>query len=291
MNRRNFVFIFITAIVGGIFTKLLIFFGESMSTEKKVIKVIGPREQHWVGNGFLVNTIFSPYTEDYKYLTPFILMDHAAPKNFEPTTQKLGVGEHPHRGFETVTFAIKGEVAHRDSGGGGGTITTGGVQWMTAASGVVHEEFHSENFAKSGGEFEMVQLWVNLPAKDKMTKPRYQSINKEDIEEVELSPSVTAKIVAGSLKDKKGPAKTFTPINIYEINTTANDSIELELPEGSNTLLFGLKGQSKISGNIIKDRHLAILSRDGSKIKLEIRENSKILVLNGQPIDEPIVAH
>ena len=154
---------------------------EGMVQEKQIIKIVLPREKHWVGDGFYVSSIFSMHSEDNKHISPFLLLDHAAPKYFPPTDQKLGVGEHPHRGFETVTMAIKGEVEHRDSSGGGGKISTGGVQWMTAGSGLVHDEFHSRDFAKKGGEFEMVQLWVNLPAKHKMTKPRYQSLDKKDL--------------------------------------------------------------------------------------------------------------
>ena len=151
-----------------------------MPEQKKIQKIIAPREKHWVGDGFHVSTIFSMHSEDVDSISPFLLMDHAAPRYFPPTQQKLGVGEHPHRGFETVTFAIKGEVEHRDSGGGGGTITTGGIQWMTAGSGVVHDEFHSREFSEKGGDFEMIQLWVNLPSKFKMTPPRYQSFAEAD---------------------------------------------------------------------------------------------------------------
>ena len=150
-----------------------------MNRDKKIIKIVLPNEKHWVGDGFYVSSIFSMHSEENKHISPFLLLDHAAPTYFPPTGKKLGVGEHPHRGFETVTMAIKGEVEHRDSSGGGGKISTGGVQWMTAGSGIVHDEFHSRDFAEKGGEFEMVQLWVNLPAKHKMTKPRYQSLIKK----------------------------------------------------------------------------------------------------------------
>lgn len=277
---------------GALFIKIFKWLGGVSMKKKELIKIVGPREQHWVGNGFLVNTIFSPHSEDYKHITPFILMDHAAPKKFEPTSQKLGVGEHPHRGFETVTFAIKGEVAHRDSGGGGGTITTGGVQWMTAASGVVHEEFHSQNFANKGGEFEMVQLWVNLPAKDKMTKPRYQSLNQEEFPIVNFSNTkAQAKIIAGSLLGSDGPAKTFTPINIYEINALDESLIELNFKPGSNTLFFQLKGASVLNEKELANRNIAIFNRDGEVIKFKMKKDSKLLVLNGEPIDEPIVTH
>ena len=147
-----------------------------MKKTKKLKMVLSPHEKHWVGDGFHVHTLMSPTPEIYPYITPFLLMDYAPSKEFSPTEQKRGVGEHPHRGFETVTFAIEGEVEHRDSAGGGGVIGTGDVQWMTAASGLVHEEFHSRDFAKRGGPFEMVQLWVNLPASKKMTSPRYQGV-------------------------------------------------------------------------------------------------------------------
>lgn len=264
--------------------------GLNMSS-KKTYTVVSPQEKHWVGDGFYVSTLFSPHQLDYKYTTPFILMDHAAPREFAPTERKLGVGTHPHRGFETVTFAINGEIDHRDSGGGGGTITTGGVQWMTAAKGVVHEEFHSRNFAKKGGLFEMVQLWVNLPAKDKMNNPRYQSMDKEDFANVELASGIVATIVAGKLKDAKGPAKTHTEMNIFEVNAKTPDKINLNFKEGSNLLILQLRGSSVMNGKSISEGEMAVFERDGDQLDIDFTTESKLLVLNGDPIDEPIVPY
>lgn len=260
--------------------------------KKKLLKILEPREQHWVGDGFHVSTLFSVGMEDYKNITPFLMLDHARPKHFPATDRKLGVGEHPHRGFETVTFAIKGEVAHRDSGGGGGTIKTGGVQWMTAASGVVHEEFHSEQFAKSGGDFEMVQLWVNLPAKDKMTTPRYQSMEETDMPTASLANGkAKAKVVAGKIGESSGPAKTFTPINIYQIDAQDNCALKLPFEEGTNTLVLQLKGSSSYGDTKTNEGSIALFERQGREVEIEMDKDSRILVLNGQPIDEPVASY
>ena len=263
-----------------------------MTEEKKIQKIISPREKHWVGNGFHVSTIFSMHSEEVESISPFLMMDHAAPKYFPPTRKKLGVGEHPHRGFETVTFAIKGEVEHRDSGGGGGTITTGGVQWMTAGSGVVHDEFHSRNFSQKGGDFEMIQLWVNLPSKFKMISPRYQSLEAADFPVLDgANQEITVKVIAGSFGTVKSPVKTFSPINMYELNGPANAKLEIPLAEGSNTLVFQLSGRSSIEEKLLNKGNLAILSRLGNSLNLELEEDSKVMILNGEPLGEPVAAH
>ena len=263
-----------------------------MTEEKKIQKIISPREKHWVGNGFHVSTIFSMHSEEVESISPFLMMDHAAPKYFPPTRKKLGVGEHPHRGFETVTFAIKGEVEHRDSGGGGGTITTGGVQWMTAGSGVVHDEFHSRNFSQKGGDFEMIQLWVNLPSKFKMISPRYQSLEAADFPVLDgANQEITVKVIAGSFGTVKSPVKTFSPINMYELNGPANAKLEIPLAEGSNTLVFQLSGRSSIEEKLLNKGNLAILSRSGNSLNLELEEESKVMILNGEPLGEPVAAH
>ena len=263
-----------------------------MTEEKKIQKIISPREKHWVGNGFHVSTIFSMHSEEVESISPFLMMDHAAPKYFPPTRNKLGVGEHPHRGFETVTFAIKGEVEHRDSGGGGGTITTGGVQWMTAGSGVVHDEFHSRNFSHKGGDFEMIQLWVNLPSKFKMISPRYQSLEAADFPVLDgANQEITVKVIAGSFGTVKSPVKTFSPINMYELNGPANAKLEVPLAEGSNTLVFQLSGRSSIEEKLLNKGNLAILSRSGNSLNLELEEESKVMILNGEPLGEPVAAH
>ena len=263
-----------------------------MIQEKQIIKIVPPREKHWVGDGFYVSSIFSMHSEENKHISPFLLLDHAAPKYYPPTDQKLGVGEHPHRGFETVTMAIKGEVEHRDSSGGGGKINTGGVQWMTAGSGVVHDEFHSRDFAEKGGEFEMVQLWVNLPAKHKMTKPRYQSLDKKDLPIVLLQDGKTkVKIIAGSFGSSRSPASTFTKINIFEVEGHQNSEVNLSFDDGTNTLILQLAGSSFIGDHNLEKGSLGIFDRNGISINLKTSEGSKILILNGEPIEEPIAAH
>jgi hypothetical protein len=263
-----------------------------MTKEKKIIKIVLPREKHWVGDGFYVSSIFSMHSEENKHISPFLLLDHAAPTYFPPTDKKLGVGEHPHRGFETVTMAIKGEVEHRDSSGGGGKISTGGVQWMTAGSGVVHDEFHSRDFAEKGGEFEMVQLWVNLPAKNKMTKPRYQSLDKKDFPIVRLQDGTTKlKIIAGNYGGLSSPTETFTKINIYEVEGHQNSEVKLNFDDGTNTLILQLAGSSIIGDQHLDKGFLGIFSRSGVSINLKTTEDSKILILNGEPIEEPLEAY
>jgi len=263
-----------------------------MIQEKQIIKIVLPREKHWVGDGFYVSSIFSMHSEDNKLISPFLLLDHAAPTYFPPTDQKLGVGEHPHRGFETVTMAIQGEVEHRDSSGGGGKISTGGVQWMTAGSGVVHDEFHSRDFAEKGGEFEMVQLWVNLPAKHKMTKPRYQSLDKKDLPIVRLKDGTTkVKIIAGNFGGSFSPVETFTKINIYEVEGHQNSEVKLNFDDGTNTLILQLAGRSFIGDQHLDKGYLGIFSRSGVSINLKTAEDFKILILNGKPIEEPLEAH
>ena len=263
-----------------------------MIQEKQIIKIVLPREKHWVGDGFYVSSIFSMHSEDNKLISPFLLLDHAAPTYFPPTDQKLGVGEHPHRGFETVTMAIQGEVEHRDSSGGGGKISTGGVQWMTAGSGVVHDEFHSRDFAEKGGEFEMVQLWVNLPAKHKMTKPRYQSLDKKDLPIVRLQDGTTkVKIIAGNFGGSFSPVETFTKINIYEVEGHQNSEVKLNFDDGTNTLILQLAGRSFIGDQHLDKGYLGIFSRSGVSINLKTAEDFKILILHGEQIEEPLEAH
>lgn len=266
---------------------------QSSGAQKKAIyKILKPREKHWVGDGFFVSTMFSIFAEDYHYLTPFLLLDHAAPREFAPTNSKLGVGEHPHRGFETVTFAIQGEIDHRDSGGGGGRIETGGVQWMTAGSGVVHEEFHSRSFAERGGVFEMVQLWINLNKTHKMTTPRYQSMNNEDFPLVSSSNGkAKVKVIAGKYGGAKGPAKTFSLINIFEVFSADQQNMSFSFEDQTNTLIILLKGEAEVQGQALRSGEVAVFDRSGRDIELEISKDAHLLVLNGAPIDEPVVQH
>lgn len=258
---------------------------------KKLLFTQRSDSPHWVGDGFPVRSIFN-YRELGQNISPFLLMDYGGPTVFSPTESRRGVGEHPHRGFETVTIVYEGEVEHRDSAGGGGLIKPGDVQWMTAASGLVHEEFHGKDFAKKGGPFEMVQLWVNLPAKNKMTSPRYQGIRNEDIPTVSLrNASGTARIISGELQGVKGPAKTFSEVNLWDLRLKTGEAT-LETPEGHTTALFVLSGKIKTSeGKIIDEAEMAIFEREGKALSFSVEEDAKVLFLGGAPLNEPIVGY
>jgi redox-sensitive bicupin YhaK (pirin superfamily) len=221
------------------------------------------------------------------------LLDHAGPAAFTPTEQRRGVGQHPHRGFETVTIVYKGEVEHRDSTGAGGTIGPGDVQWMTAARGIIHEEFHSEAFARSGGALEMVQLWVNLPARDKMTDAGYQTILDGDIPTLPLADHAgSLRLIAGEFDGVKGPARTFTPIDVWDMRLKAGRSVTLDLHAGRNTALVVLRGTVRInSTEVAREGQLALFERDGTQLRLESSDDAMVLLLSGEPIDEPIVGH
>ncbi|UXY16042.1 pirin family protein [Chitiniphilus purpureus] len=247
---------------------------------------------HWVGDGFPVKSIFS-YTDTADEMSPFLLMDYAGPADFPPTERKLGVGQHPHRGFETVTIVYEGGVAHRDSSGGGGTIGPGDVQWMTAASGLIHEEYHSPEFAGHGGAFEMIQLWVNLPARDKMAAPGYQGITAAQIPQVALpGESGSARIIAGRYGDVAGPARTFTPMNVWDLRLKGGERVSFELPAGHTTALFVLRGTLRIGGHhMVRSAELAVLERDGSHLEFEVVEDSTVLLLNGEPLNEPVFGY
>jgi len=246
--------------------------------------------RHWVGDGFPAQTIFL-YTDTGAELSPFLLLDYIGPTVFAPTEQRRGVGPHPHRGFETVTLVYSGEVEHRDSTGGGGTIGPGDVQWMTAASGIVHEEFHSRAFAEKGGPFEMIQLWVNLPAKDKKAPPAYQTLTRAAIPEVELPGATgTVRVVAGTFQGHEGPARTFTPINLWDIRLGAGSRADLRVPSAQTTALLVVGGRVQLDkGAVLNAADLAVLERDGEDFGVEALEDSKLLLLAGEPIDEPIV--
>jgi redox-sensitive bicupin YhaK (pirin superfamily) len=249
-------------------------------------------QRHWVGDGFPVRSVFS-YNELGAELSPFLLLDYAGPANFPPTTQRRGVGEHPHRGFETVTIVYSGEVEHRDSSGGGGIIGPGDVQWMTAASGIVHEEFHGPEFAKRGGLFEMIQLWVNLPAQDKKAAPGYQNITDKQIPRVDLPGNAgLVRVIAGSYQGNKGPAHTFSPVNLWDVRVNAGHRVEFRVPGGQTTALLLLKGRVRLEGGeFVGEAELGVLDRDGDKFVLEALADTTLLILNGQPIDEPIVGY
>ncbi len=246
---------------------------------------------HWVGDGFPVRSMFGELSFTPS-ISPFLMMDYAGPATFTPTEERRGVDGHPHKGFETVTIVYAGEVEHRDSVGHHGVIGPGDVQWMTAASGILHEEFHSRDFARRGGLFEMVQLWVNLPARDKAAAPRYQSILNASIPVVTLpNDSGTIRIIAGSHDGHKGPAETFTPINLWDIRLKAGKTVSLTVPEGYMTAVFVLKGSVTVCGDVpMGNAEMAILNTAGDLVSIDAKEDSTILLLNGEIIHEPIAA-
>lgn len=256
---------------------------------KSLLKVYSAPAGHWVGDGFPVRTIFS-YQSLGEAISPFLLLDYAGPARFEPTDKPRGVEEHPHRGFETVTIVYQGRLDHRDSAGNHGTIGPGDVQWMTAASGVVHEEFHQSEFTRSGGVLEMVQLWVNLPAKFKMSAPKYQTLLDSDIPALSLSDGGTVRVIAGQFRGSKGPARTFTPIDLLDLRLARGARTELSLPEGHNTAILVLSGSLQLNASkITNDAELALFDRAGSEIAVEAQSDTIALVLSGEPIHEPIV--
>ena len=258
---------------------------------KKVISIHRGPPAHWVGDGFHVRSLFS-YDGQAGSVSPFLLLDYGAPEEFAPSGQRRGVGEHPHRGFETVTIAYQGGVEHRDSAGNHGTIGPGDVQWMTAASGIVHEEWHEREFTRRGGTMEMAQLWVNLPAKHKMAAPAYQDIRSAQIPVVDVGTGSSVRVIAGEFRGAKGPARTFTPINVWDARLKAGGRVELELPDGHTALLAVLRGKVSINGGeSAGPAELAILERAGTRVVLEAGEDATVLVLNGEPIDEPVVGY
>jgi hypothetical protein len=258
---------------------------------KKLLEIMRSNGRHWVGDGFPVRSLFG-YNGDARAISPFLLFDYAGPHMFEPAERPRGVGQHPHRGFETVTIVYDGQVSHKDSTGGGGTIGPGDVQWMTAAGGIIHEEFHSPGFTKAGGPFRMVQLWVNLPAKDKMSPPRYQAITNGDIPSLDLADGKgRARIIAGELGGTKGPATTFTPVNLWDVRLDADAEVELPLPEGHNAMIAVLAGHVTIDGQAVGEAEIARFSSDGKGVRVSADGNSILLVMSGEPIDEPVVGY
>lgn len=259
---------------------------------RQILGIHGAPAPHWVGDGFPVRTMLSHHDQG-AHISPFIMLDYAGPAKFEPTTKRRGVGQHPHKGFETVTIVYEGEVEHRDSTGAGGVIRPGDVQWMTAASGILHEEYHSPAFARDGGQFEMVQLWVNLPARDKQALPGYQTLVNADIPTLDL-PNGAGKlrVIAGSFAGTKGPARTFTPINIWDLRLGRGKTVALDVPEGHSLSVLVLSGTIEIDGEeIAREAETVIFGHDGGSITIEANADAKLLVLTGEPIDEPVVAY
>jgi redox-sensitive bicupin YhaK (pirin superfamily) len=259
---------------------------------KRVTAVHRSPERHWVGDGFPVRSLFS-YHAQGAAISPFLLLDHAGPAHFDPAERPRGVGEHPHRGFETVTIVYDGEVEHRDSAGNGGTIGPGDVQWMTAAAGLMHEEFHSHAFTRRGGTMEMAQLWVNLPAKDKMSPPHYQPIVAADIPSVTLPADAgQVRVIAGQYGEASGPAKTFTPINVWDVRLRSGGSATLRVPEGHTTLVAVLRGALNVNGtHDVEAEQIVEFDRAGDEAQVRASADAVFLVLTGEPIDEPIAGY
>lgn len=260
---------------------------------KTVELVASPREPHFVGDGFRVhNFIPSGYRLDMQRMNPFIMLDYNSSYHFPPSDKPKGVGVHPHKGFETVTIAYKGRIAHHDSSGGGGVIGEGDVQWMTAANGVLHKEYHEEEWSKKGGDFQMVQLWVNLPAKDKKSNPKYQAIKFEDINRYELDNySGVIEVIAGHYKEIQGVASTFTPIHLLNAKLNKGGQADFQFPATYNTALLVIEGVILVNGQEeVPTDHLALMANDGEIVEIQATEDAIVLVLSGEPINEPIAA-
>jgi redox-sensitive bicupin YhaK (pirin superfamily) len=259
---------------------------------KQVEIVLAPKQPHFVGDGFRVhNFIPSGYGLTMERMDPFIMLDYASRYHFPPTGKPKGVGVHPHRGFETVTIAYKGSVAHHDSAGGGGEIKEGDVQWMTAASGVLHKEYHAESFCATGGDFQMVQLWVNLPAKDKMSTPKYQAIENSNIPKIKVDGGIV-ELIAGAYQDHKGAASTFTPVNMLNAKLTSGGSATFSFPSNHNTCILVIEGEVILNNTEdVPLDHLALFKNEGETFTIKAAQQSIVLILSGEPINEPIAAH
>ena len=247
-------------------------------------------EGHWVGDGFPVHTVF--HYQERPQLTPFLLLDHAGPADFAPSDRQLGVGWHPHRGFETVTVVYEGEVDHQDTAGNGGRIGAGDVQWMTAGAGLLHKELHSAAFTRRGGRFEVLQLWVNLPAKSKITAPRYQELRANDIPVVRLGEASSVRVIAGEFGGAKGPALTFTPVSLLDVRLHAGQDLRLSLKDGYTAALYVLKGKVLLNGaEAASATELVVLDREGDEITIQATADATLLVMNGRPIEEPVAGY
>lgn len=260
---------------------------------KKVETVVAPRTPHFVGDGFRVhNFIPSGPNMDMKRMDPFIMLDYNSKFHFGATDIPRGVGVHPHRGFETVTIAYKGKVEHHDSAGGGGIIGEGDVQWMTAASGVLHKEFHETEWAREGGIFQMVQLWVNLPAKDKMSPPQYQAIKNDEMPKVDLDNNGFVEVIAGNYQDQKGAATTFSPINMLNAKLKKGGSASFNFPSNYNTVALVIEGKITVNDEKTANTdHLVLFANEGEDFNITAEEDAVVLILSGQPLNEPIYSH
>jgi redox-sensitive bicupin YhaK (pirin superfamily) len=257
---------------------------------KNVLRIHRQPQGHWVGDGFPVHTVLD--YQRHPELSPFLLLDHAGPADFTPATKPRGVEWHPHRGFETVTLVLEGEVDHQDTAGNGGRIHAGEVQWMTAGSGLLHKEMHSAEFTRRGGRFHALQLWVNLPAASKMTAPRYQTLTVRDIPAVPLpDASGEVRVIAGEFGGTKGPAQTFTPLNLLDLRLRARGAAKLDLREGYSAGLYVVRGRLTVNGEAAAEGELVVLDRKGAEVRLEAASDAVVFVMNGAPIDEPVAGY
>jgi redox-sensitive bicupin YhaK (pirin superfamily) len=263
-----------------------------MNKIRSIEAIVAPPPPHMVGDGFRVHNFFPNNRIDKKRMSPFFLMDYNSKIEFAPSDSPRGVGVHPHRGFETVTIAYHGSVAHHDSAGNSGVIGEGDVQWMTAASGLLHKEYHEKEFSKKGGPFQMVQLWVNLPAKYKMTPPKYQEITHAMMSKIELPGNTgVVEVIAGEFKTAKGPASTFTPLHVYNARLKKDASVEFSFPANFNTGILVVEGSAVINNNPVPADHFVLFKNDGELINISTTEETVLLVLSGEPIDEPIAQY
>lgn len=260
---------------------------------KQIEHIIAPPPPHMVGDGFRVHSFFpGGRLIDKKRMSPFFLMDYGARIEFTPAAQPRGVGVHPHAGFETVTIAYHGKIAHHDSAGNSGIIGEGDVQWMTAGSGLLHKEYHEEEYSKTGGPFQMVQLWVNLPAKDKKTAPKYQELTHAGMGRYILPDGESViDVIAGDYKETKGPAFTFTPMQVMNARLKKGAQTGFTFPAHYNTGFLVIEGQVLINGTPVPADHFVLFKNDGEDVSVEAVENAIVLVLSGEPIDEPIAAY
>lgn len=256
---------------------------------REILRIDPPPADHWVGDGFPVRTLLSHRAQGDS-VSPFLLLDYAGPIDFPPAATPRGVGAHPHRGFETVTIVLDGEIAHRDSTGAGGAIGPGDVQWMTAGAGVLHEEMHTPGFTRSGGRFEVVQLWVNLPTAHKMTPPRYQTLRYDAIPHVDLPDEAgLLRVIAGDYGGHRGPAQTFTPMNIWDVRLDAGATATFRLPEGHSLVLAAFDGALRVNRAASAGMaETVVFARTGGKIVVDAERDTKFLLLSGEPIDEPV---
>jgi quercetin 2,3-dioxygenase len=260
--------------------------------KKNIETIIAPPSPHMVGDGFRVHTFIPSYELSMERMSPFLMLDYNAKFYFPPTDKPRGVSVHPHKGFETVTIAYKGKIAHHDSAGNSGIIGEGDVQWMTAASGILHKEYHEEEFSKAGGDFQMVQLWVNLPAKDKKSPPKYQEVVNADMGKFELpNKSGSVEVIAGEYKNVQGKASTFTPVHLQNVKLNLGGKTDFSFPANFNTALVIIEGTVKVNDNTVAANHFVLFKNEGEDFTIEATTDAVVLVLSGAPILEPIAAH